>query len=128
MAVSDLPKVVRNAGRFNQVVAVALKYGIASWLSGVKADWVQRQLRSHDGQAIGDLPEAVRVRMALAHRDASDRGAAIETAMRDYLSDRLVAHGFKGDSDAIRAVIDIDVVLNAAGLVSWLERLDRGRK
>ena len=65
--------------------------------------------------------------MALAQREADDRGAAIETAMRDYLSDRLVAHGFKGDSDAIRAVIDIDVVLNAAGLVSWLERLDRGR-
>lgn len=65
--------------------------------------------------------------MALAHRDASDRGKAIETAMRDHLSARLVAHGFRGDSDAIRSVIDIDVVLNAAGLVSWLERLDRGR-
>ena len=65
MEVSDLPKLVRNAGRFNEVVAVALKYGIAPWLTGVKADWIQRQLRSHDGQAIGDLPEAVRVRMAL---------------------------------------------------------------
>jgi ubiquinone biosynthesis protein len=65
MEVSDLPKLVRNAGRFNEVIAVALKYGIAPWLSGVKADWIQRQLRSQDGQAIGDLPEAVRVRMAL---------------------------------------------------------------
>jgi ubiquinone biosynthesis protein len=65
MEVSDLPKLVRNAGRFNEVVSVALKYGIAPWLSGIKADWVQRQLRSHDGQAIGDLPEPVRVRLAL---------------------------------------------------------------
>ena len=65
--------------------------------------------------------------MALACRDAKERGQAIERAMRNYLSARLVAHGFKGDSEAIRSVIDIDVVLNAAGLVSWLDRQDRGR-
>jgi len=65
--------------------------------------------------------------MALTCRDAKERGQAIEEAMRSYLSARLVAHGFKGDSEAIRAVIDIDVVLNAAGLVSWLDRLDKGR-
>ena len=65
--------------------------------------------------------------MALACRDANERGQAIEEAMRSYLSARLVAHGFKGDSEAIRSVIDIDVVLNAAGLVSWLDRQDRGR-
>jgi ubiquinone biosynthesis protein len=65
VAVSDLPKLVRNAGRFNEVIAVSLKYGIAPWLSNVPADWVQRLLRSADGQPIGDLPEAVRVRMAL---------------------------------------------------------------
>jgi glyoxylase-like metal-dependent hydrolase (beta-lactamase superfamily II) len=66
-------------------------------------------------------------RMALACRDAKERGQAIEAAMRSYLSARLVAHGFKGDTEAIRAVIDIDVVLNAAGLVSWLDRQDKGR-
>ncbi|EMI53950.1 ABC1 kinase family protein [Rhodopirellula sallentina] len=65
MAVSDLPKLVRNAGRFHEVVAVVLKYGLAPWLCNVKADWVQRQLRSNDGQQIAELPEAVRVRMAL---------------------------------------------------------------
>lgn len=65
--------------------------------------------------------------MALDCRDVKDRGQAIEEAMRNYLSTRLVVHGFEGDGEAIRSVIDIDVVLNAAGLVSWLERLDRGR-
>ena len=65
MEVSDLPKLVRNAGRFNEVVAVALKYGIAPWLSNVQADWIQRRLRSDDGQKIGDLSEPVRVRMAM---------------------------------------------------------------
>ncbi len=63
--VSDLPRMVRNAGRFHEVVAVATKYGIAPWLSNVKADWVQRQLRSSDGQQISELSEPQRVRMAL---------------------------------------------------------------
>lgn len=65
MAVTDLPQLVRNAGRFNEVVGVALKYGIAPWLSGIQADWVQRHLRSDDGRKIGDLSEPVRVRLAL---------------------------------------------------------------
>lgn len=65
MDVKDLPRLVRNAGRFHEVVSVAVKYGLAPWLSNVKAEWVQRQLRSNDGQQIGDLSEPVRVRMAL---------------------------------------------------------------
>lgn len=64
--------------------------------------------------------------MALACRDADDRGAALESAMYDYLSARLLAHGFKGGDDAMRSVMQVDVTLNAAGLVSWLQRLDRG--
>ncbi len=65
MAVSDLPRLVRNAGRFNEVIAVALKYGIAPWLSSVQADWVQRHLRSDDGQKISEMSQPERVRMAL---------------------------------------------------------------
>jgi ubiquinone biosynthesis protein len=63
--VTDLPKLVRNAGRLNEVVSVAVKYGIAPWLGNVQADWVQRRLRSDDGQQIVDLSESVRVRLAL---------------------------------------------------------------
>lgn len=64
--------------------------------------------------------------MALACRDADNRGEALEAAMYEYLASRLRAHGFKGGDDAMRAVMGIDVTLNAAGLVSWLQRLDRG--
>lgn len=63
--------------------------------------------------------------MALEHRHADDRFAAISTAMEDYLSTRLIAHGYKGDADAIRSVLEIDVTLNAQGLVSFLERLEK---
>ena len=66
MEVSDLPRMVRNAGRFHEVVAVAAKYGLAPWLSNVPADWVQRHFRSRDGRQISELTEPQRVRMALA--------------------------------------------------------------
>jgi len=65
--------------------------------------------------------------MALDCRDADDRGEALEAAMYEYLSIRLLDHGFKGDDDAMRSVLEIDVILNAAGLVAWLNRLDKGR-
>jgi len=63
--------------------------------------------------------------MALEHQHAGDRFAAISTAMEDYLSTRLIEHGYKGDRDAIRSVLEIDVTLNAQGLVSYLERLEK---
>ena len=67
------------------------------------------------------------VALALAHKDDENRGAKIQNAMDEYLSSRLIAHGFKGDRDAIWSVLNIDIVLNAQGLVSWLERLERQR-
>lgn len=65
--------------------------------------------------------------MALEHRAAENRIEVIESAMYEHLSTRLIEHGFKGGHDAIRSVIDIDVILNSAGLVAWLERLEKRR-
>ncbi len=65
------------------------------------------------------------VAIALEHQDKEDRGAAIQDAMDDYLSTRLIEHGYKGDRDAIWSVLEIDIVLNAQGLVSWLQRLEK---
>jgi glyoxylase-like metal-dependent hydrolase (beta-lactamase superfamily II) len=65
------------------------------------------------------------VRLALAHKDDVDRETGIRNALDDYLSKRLVEHGFTGDRDAIGSVLNTDIVLNAQGLVAWLERLER---
>jgi len=65
------------------------------------------------------------VELALAHKDDEDRETRIQDAMERYLSERLVEHGFKNDPEAIWSVLNIDIVLNAQGLVAWLERLER---
>jgi len=63
--------------------------------------------------------------LALEHKDAPDRNAAIPTAMFNYLATRIEEHGFKGDRDAIWSVVEMDVVLNSQGLVAWLERQEK---
>ncbi len=65
------------------------------------------------------------VALALDHKDAEDRAAKIQDALGDYLSTRAIAHGFRGDRDAIASALHADIVLNAQGLVAWLERLER---
>ena len=65
------------------------------------------------------------VDIALRHQAEPNRGERIQQAMDDYLSRRLAEHGFAGDRDAMRSVLEIDIELNAQGLVSWLQRLEK---
>ena len=65
------------------------------------------------------------VEMALAHKHDADRDVTIRSAMEDHLLARVFEHGFAGDREAARAVLEIDIILNAAGLVAWLERLEK---
>jgi glyoxylase-like metal-dependent hydrolase (beta-lactamase superfamily II) len=65
------------------------------------------------------------VAMALANKDRENRGAGIQAAMDDYLSSRLVDHGFKGGRNAIWSILEVDITLNAQGLVAYLERLEK---
>ena len=63
--------------------------------------------------------------MALANKDADDLQAAIEPVMSEYLKARARTHGYKGDDEALQSILEIDIVLNAKGLVSWLQRLKK---
>lgn len=62
------------------------------------------------------------VDMALELKESNEPLPAMQSAMYDYLSTRLIAHGYKGDDGAMRSALEIDVMLNAQGLMSWLQR------
>lgn len=64
-------------------------------------------------------------KMALDCREVENRGEALEAAMYEHLSTRLMDHGFKGGDNAMRAILQVDVTLNAAGLEAWLQRLEK---
>jgi glyoxylase-like metal-dependent hydrolase (beta-lactamase superfamily II) len=65
------------------------------------------------------------VEMALANKDANDLQAAIQPAMADYLKSLARAHGFNGGEEALQSILEIDILLNTKGLVSWLQRLKK---
>lgn len=68
------------------------------------------------------------VEIALANKEADDMFTGIQAGMDAYLKSRARAHGFKGDDSALQSILEIDIVLNAKGLVSWLQRLKKQEK
>lgn len=62
------------------------------------------------------------VAMALEHADDPNRGEALEAGLLDYYVERLHAHGYRGDQDAVASAMSIDIPLNAQGLEVWLDR------
>lgn len=65
------------------------------------------------------------VEMSLANKDADDLYVAIEPAMSTYLKDLARSHGYEGDDEALQSILEIDIVLNTKGLISWLQRLKK---
>jgi len=45
--------------------------------------------------------------------------------MTEYLKTGAREHGFQGDDEALQSILEIDIVLNTKGLVSWLQRLKK---
>jgi glyoxylase-like metal-dependent hydrolase (beta-lactamase superfamily II) len=62
------------------------------------------------------------VRIAANNKDADDPVAAMDQALCEHLSLRLLEHGFQGGDEVMHAVVGMDVTMNAQGLLSWLQR------
>ena len=66
--------------------------------------------------------------MAMSNKGVEDREAVIQAAMAEYLTSRARQHGFAGDDTALHSILEIDIVLNTKGLMSWLQRLEKQEK
>lgn len=60
--------------------------------------------------------------LARQHAGARDLRARLRAALYDYHSAALDAHGFDTDPARRHSLLDADVMLNADGLIAWLER------
>lgn len=65
--------------------------------------------------------------LAMAEIDSDDPYTPIYAAMRALLEARLSAHGWNGEREVMHSLLEVDIVLNAKGLVSWLRRLNKKR-
>ena len=67
------------------------------------------------------------VRIAEDCESQPQRVAAIEARLFDYTCERLVGHGMSADRDTMKAIMGMDVTLNAQGLSVWLDRRNKRR-
>lgn len=65
------------------------------------------------------------VEIAMANKEAEDLYTAILSPMSEYMKTRARDHGFEGDDEVLHSILEIDIVLNTKGLVSWLQRLKK---
>ena len=66
--------------------------------------------------------------LAMAQIDNDEPFPPIYAALWEHLSARLHDHGWSGDKETMHSVLDVDIVLNGKGLVSWLQRLKKKRQ
>lgn len=69
--ISSLPQIKRNAKRFEQIVRVLAKYGLAGWLREGNPEFIQQLLTSAEGEKLTALPRAERIRMAFTELGAT---------------------------------------------------------
>ena len=62
------------------------------------------------------------VRIAQSLADEPSRTERMQRPLFEHLAGRLADHGFSGNTDRQHALLDGDVMLNAAGLHAWLSR------
>ena len=65
------------------------------------------------------------VAVARKHQDRDDRQALIRDDLFEFLSNRLVAHGYDKGREAMWSLLQHDMILNAQGLDAWLSWLER---
>jgi glyoxylase-like metal-dependent hydrolase (beta-lactamase superfamily II) len=63
--------------------------------------------------------------MAMAGKNTDDPYEAILASMSEYLKTGARDHGFQGDDEMLQSILEIDIVLNSKGLMSWLQRLKK---
>ena len=79
------------------------------------------------GRLANDMHECLDGFVAIAqrHQDREDRREAIERDLFEFLSERLVAHGYDKGRDAMWSLLQHDMKMNSQGLDAWLSWLER---
>ena len=93
-----------------------------------RAMYLMHWSRVTDVARLGDdLKADIRLLVGIArrHAGAPDAEAAIAREIRAAWLDRARRHGCTLPDQAIAAVLDLDIELNAQGLVAWLQRARR---
>ncbi len=65
MRISSLPRYYRNLRRWQEIIVVLRRYGLADWLSHLRVDFIRDWLKDDQGIPLSSYSREARVRMAL---------------------------------------------------------------
>jgi ubiquinone biosynthesis protein len=65
MRISALPRYYRNLRRWQEIIVVLRRYGLADWLSRLRVDFIRDWLKDDQGVPLASYSREARVRMAL---------------------------------------------------------------
>jgi len=65
MRISSLPRYYRNLRRWQEIIVVLRRYGLADWLSHLRVDFIRDWLKDDQGIPLASYSREARVRMAL---------------------------------------------------------------
>ena len=65
MRISSLPRYYRNLRRWQEIIVVLRRYGLADWLSRLRVDFIRDWLKDDQGIPLASYSREARFRMAL---------------------------------------------------------------
>ncbi|GIW98590.1 MAG: ABC transporter [Pirellulaceae bacterium] len=65
MKISSIPQLYRNLRRWQEILAVLRRYGLADWLSQLKYDFIRDWIKDEAGVPLASYSRETRIRMAL---------------------------------------------------------------
>ncbi len=65
MRISSLPRYYRNLRRWQEIIVVLRRYGLADWLSNLRVDFIRDWIKDDKGVPLSSYSREARVRMAL---------------------------------------------------------------
>ncbi|MFO0920963.1 MAG: AarF/UbiB family protein [Pirellulales bacterium] len=65
MKIGSIPQIYRNLRRWQEIIVVLRRYGLADWLSKIKVDFIRDWLKDPQGVPLASYSRETRIRMAL---------------------------------------------------------------
>lgn len=65
MKISSIPQIYRNLRRWQEIIVILRRYGLADWLSQLKVDFIRDWIKDEQGVPLASYSRETRIRMAL---------------------------------------------------------------
>lgn len=65
MKISSIPQLYRNLRRWQEIIAILRRYGLADWLSQLKFDFIRDWIKDDEGVPLASFSREKRIRLAL---------------------------------------------------------------